>query len=310
MFAKVAPAGNAYDVPTSAGPSSRYVATDTARSVRELLADHPKLLRYAEQLEEAELNAELVSELGLSELREVLNGAPIAHCLALRQRMAAAAQLRPVIPDAPAWKWLARQVATGMRDGNLKETASAQHEFDLVVGSLFLSFTIGAVLQPPTACADGSACSGLLAADMLCWVCLTACLMLSVVNSWSMNALERCVSSNSMPRWVHDNWQIYSMGPMLMVASFTFLPVALSTRSVILLDSPVYPSWLVWAVVSVLIGGDIVLQYIWWVVICSRTFMIESPSQFIAFNLGLLGLRMPAEQLESAPVQDPVPYMD
>lgn len=311
MFNKVVPAaGNPYDVPMIIRHGSRYVANDSCRTMSELLADDPKLLPYAEQLDNAELNAQLVSELSLSELRELLNNAPIAHCLELRQRMVASAKLRPVIPDAPAWKWQARQVANGMCDGNLKQVAEGQHNCDLVVGSLFLSFVIGPVLAPPTECGDGSACSGLLAADILCWVCLTTCLMLGVVNSWTMVSIERCVSTNCMPHWMCDNWRIYQLGPALMVASFTFLPAALSTRSIILLCSPSYPSWLVWVVVGILIGGGVLLQYTWWVVICSRTFTITSLPQFVAFNLGTLGLRTPTEQLEKAPVQDPVSYMD
>ena len=202
-------------------------------------------------------------------------------------------------------------VALGLRDGNLKEVAERQHGNNMTFGSLFLGFVIGPVLDPPTACADGSACFGLLAADILCWVCLAICLFLAVCNSWTMAAIQQCVGTNSMPRWIRDNYGIYNMVQSLTVVSFTFLPAALSTRSVILLrDSPSYPSWLVWAVVAIIIGGGIGLQYAYWIVICTRTFTINSISDFTAFNLGLLGFRMPNEQLERAQVQVPVQYMD
>ena len=311
MFAKVAPAGRAYAPSTGALLSSRYVDENSARTVTELLSDEPNLLIYAQRLEEAELDPEMVAGLCLADLREVLEDAPIAHCLRVRQRLSGSTRLRPVIPDSPAYKWQARMVATGLRDGNLKEAAATQHEFDLILGSLFLSFAIAPLLEPPTACADGSSCSGLLAVDILCWVCLITCLMLGVINCWTMALIERCVSSNSMPRWICDNWRIFNLGHTMTIFSFTWLPVALSTRSVILFDgSPSYPWWLVWAVVAILVCGGIVLQYIWWVVICCCTFSIKSASEFIAFNLGVLGLRMPNEQLESAQVQDPVHYMD
>lgn len=288
------------------GTYCRYVADATSKTVTELLDDEPKLLRYAQQLEEAELNAELVSELSLAELREVLNGAPIAHCLKLRQRMVASTKMRAVIPDAATLKWQARMVATGVLNGNLKEAAFSQHECDLVMGSLFLSFLVGETLATPTACGDGSACSGLLAADMLCWTFLTTCVLLGVVNSWSMMAIERCVSSDSMPRWICDNWLIYQGGAALAVVAFTFLPVALSVRAIILLSSPSYPSWLVWVVVAILLGGGIVIQYMWWAVICSRTFTITSPSQFLSFNLGVLGV--PTQLREGAPIQEEPAY--
>jgi hypothetical protein len=291
---------------------SRFVADDRRDTLSELLSGDPKLRDCAQRLEEAELDAELVSALSLADLRELLPGAPAAHCLLLRHRLSeGSTSLRPVIPDAPAWKWQARMVANAVRDGNLKDQATMKHEFDLIVGSLFLSFAIGPVLSPPTACADGRACPGMLAADMLCWVSLTITLLLCVVVSWSMAAIEQCVSSASMARWIHDNWRFFNLGGGLMVTSFTFLPVALSTRSVILLrNNPSYPAWLVWVVVATLSAGGIILQYVWWVIICCRTFTISSPCDFVAFNLGVLGFRMPKRQLENATEQKPVPYME
>eukprot|EP01049_Picozoa_sp_SAG25_P004072 SAG25_NODE_247_length_11077_cov_5.635088_12_plen_209_part_00 len=129
---------------------SRFVADDRRDTLSELLSGDPKLRDCAQRLEEAELDAELVSALSLADLRELLPGAPAAHCLLLRHRLSeGSTSLRPVIPDAPAWKWQARMVANAVRDGNLKDQATMKHEFDLIVGSLFLSFAIGPVLSPP-----------------------------------------------------------------------------------------------------------------------------------------------------------------
>ena len=104
MFAKVAPASHTYDTPPSRAHSCQYMADDSSKTVSELLSDEPKLLGYAQRLEEAELDAQTVAELGLTELREVLHDAPIAHCLQLRACLAASTKLRPIVPDAPAWK--------------------------------------------------------------------------------------------------------------------------------------------------------------------------------------------------------------
>ena len=292
---------------------SRFVATcgSSGATLSELLSGEPKLQGYARMLEEAELDAELVCELSLADLRELLPNAPAAHCLLLRRRLAESRELRPRIPDTPAWVWPARVIATGQCGGNLKDQALVKHEFDLICGSLLLSFTIEPLLSPPTACADDSDCSTLLAVDLLCWVCLTTSLLLCVVSSWSMVAIEQCVTPGSMAQWVFDNWRIFNLGGLLMVASFTFLPVALSTRSIILLhDSPAYPPWLVWASVGVLTCGGIILQYTWWVIICGRTYGVKLGSEFVSFNLGLLGLRLPVQALEKATENENPRYMD
>lgn len=317
LFHRMDGTGVAQDGPGTVRPggNSQFVATrsgsTSGATLSELLSDEPKLLGHAQQLEEAELDADLVSELSLADLRELLPAAPAAHCLLLRRRLSESRSLRPVIPDTPAWAWPARVIATGVCEGNLKDQALVKHEFDLIGGSLFLSFAIGPLLSPPSACADGSVCSSLLAADLLCWVCLTTCLLLCVVSSWSTVAIEQGVASGSMARWVFENWKIFNLGGLLMVASFTFLPVALSTRSAILLHgSPAHPPWLVWAVMGVLAGGGIVLQYTWWVIICGRTFGVKLGPDFVAFNLGLLGLRMPTRQLEGAPENTSPPYME
>ena len=128
-----------------------------------------------------------------------------------------------------------RVIATGVRDSNLKDQATVKHEFDLIGGSLLLSFAIGPLLSPQTTCADGSECPVILALDMLCWATLSTCLLLCVVSSWSMVAIEQCVSTEAMARWAYENWPFYNMGAGLMVTSFTFLPFALATRAVILL---------------------------------------------------------------------------
>ena len=154
-------------------------------------------------------------------------------------------------------------IATGVRDSNLKDQATVKHEFDLIGGSLLLSFAIGPLLSPQTTCADGSECPVILALDMLCWATLSTCLLLCVVSSWSMVAIEQCVSTEAMARWAYENWPFYNMGAGLMVTSFTFLPFALATRSVILLHgNPAYPAWLVWIVMAILLGGGIVMQYV------------------------------------------------
>ena len=210
-------------VSTGQGGNSRFVATSGSpgATLSQLLSDEPKLLVHAQQLEEAGLDADLVSELSLADLRELLPAASAAHCALLRRRLAESRELRPVIPDTPAWAWPARVIATGVCQGNLKDQALVKHEFDLIGGSLFLSFAIAPLLSPPNVCADGSVCSTLLAADLLCWVCLTTCLLLCVVSSWSMVAIEQGVTSRSMARWIFENWRIFNLGGLLMVAAFT-----------------------------------------------------------------------------------------
>ena len=52
---------------------------------------------------------------------------------------------------------------------------------------------------------------------------------------------------------------------------------------------------------AILLGGGIVMQYTWWIIICCRTFVALSAADFVAFNLGLLGFRMPKTQLRARP---------
>lgn len=311
FHAKVFPSHRTQRAHKPAIGGSRFVQKAQSKTLSELLVDDPKLLAYVPKLEAAELDGELAAELGLAEMRDVLPDAPIAHCLLLVRRLSELKTVQPAIPDTPAWKWPARVIATGVRDSNLKDQATVKHEFDLIGGSLLLSFAIGPLLSPQTTCADGSECPVILALDMLCWATLSTCLLLCVVSSWSMVAIEQCVSTEAMARWAYENWPFYNMGAGLMVTSFTFLPFALATRSVILLHgNPAYPAWLVWIVMAILLGGGIVMQYTWWIIICCRTFAVSSAADFVAFNLGLLGFRMPKTQLERAPVQMNVPYMD
>merc|ERR1711920_970812 len=133
----------------------------------------------------------------LRDFRELLpQGTPVSHCLKIRHALAKSNhEAYPVIPDVPAWKWPARVLANGLREQNLYEKSTIAHEFDLVVGSLFLAFSIGALLSPPTSCANSERCPNLLATDLLLWAVLTASLLVCVVNAWTCFNIENTVSN-------------------------------------------------------------------------------------------------------------------
>jgi len=221
-------------------------------------------------------------------------------------------------------------VANGTREGSIRELSAVKHELDLIAGSLFLSFAISQLLAPPDSCVtsinalpddDGSLlemlepqsapCPALLAADMILWAMLTVALLVCVVASWSATQIEQAVSSASMPKWVADFWQFFNIGAGLLATSFTFLlPLALATRTMILLDGhPAYPWWLAWAVAAILVVGTELVVYGWWMSLTMRTFGVRLVD-YPAFNLGLLGVRMPLASLKRAPQQTPVPYFE
>jgi hypothetical protein len=291
---------------------SRFVSTEGLTLAELLSADADgKLVGYSSAFEAAGIDVAMAATMQLADLREFLPQAPIAHCLLLKQRLTAySPTFKPHIPDTASWKWPARIIANGAIEHSLKETAIIHHEFDLIAGSLLLSFTIGPLLAPPDSCAQGAACPSLLAVDVLLWATLTALLLLCVVSSWSMAAIEWAVSERSMAQWMQDNWAYYNLGSSLFVLSMTFLPMALSTRATIVLyDNPAYPRWLVWLVIAIITGGGAVLQYVWWVLITTKTFGVRRrPLDFAKFNLGLLGARLPTRDLLDAAPQNPVPY--
>ena len=286
------------------------------QTIAELLSADETLASYGNAFESAGIDVALAATMQLHDLREFLPHAPIAHCLLLKRLFRASDDdgpaLKPMIPDVPSWKWPARVISNGVIEDSLKETATIHHEFDLIAGSLLLSFTIGPLLAPPDSCAQGAACPSLLAADVLLWATLTASLLLCVVSSWSMAAIEWSVSKSSMAQWMEDNWAFYNLGTNLFVCAMTVLPLALATRATIVLyGHPAHPPWLVWCVVAIIAGGGTVLQYVWWFLITTKTFGVRRrPLEFAAFNLGLLGMRLPKRSLQDAPPQNAVPYME
>ena len=95
----------------------------------------------------------------------------------------------------------------------------------------------------------------------------------------------------------------------MFVLAFFLLPLALSTRVIILLHGAKgYPQWVVWAVLLILVGGGILVQWVWWVVVTRRTFDVRM-ADFPLFNAGLLGLFLSRAQLDT-PEKRPVPYFD
>ena len=327
------PASKSSSSSTAAEPTP-FHSTDEAKTLSELLLLEQKLAdhagEYARLLESAGMDAELAADLELADLREILPAAPIAHCLLIKRILAARSTVKPVIPNTPEWKWTARVVANGVREGSIKELSAVKHELDLITGSLFLSFAISQLLAPPDSCVtstnassddEGSMlemlepqpapCPTLLAADMILWATLTVALLLCVVASWSIAQIEQAVSSASMAKWVATFWRFYNIGAGLLVTSFTFLlPLALATRTMILLNGhPAYPWWLAWTVATILVVGTGLVVYGWWVSLTTRTFGVRLVD-FPAFNLGLLGVRMPLASLKRASQQARVPFFE
>ena len=89
----------------------------------------------------------------------------------------------------------------------------------------------------------------------------------------------------------------------------TVLPLALSTRSFILLDGhSSYPSWLSWTVVGVLLTGWC-SNWVGWIIVTRKTMDVRVVD-FPIFNLGLLGIRLPRGQVHEKNFKAAqVPYM-
>ena len=95
----------------------------------------------------------------------------------------------------------------------------------------------------------------------------------------------------------------------MFVLAFFLLPLALSTRVVILLHGAKgYPQWVAWAVLLILVGSGLFVQNAVWVIVTKRTFDVRM-KDFPLFNAGLLGLFLSRAQLDT-PEQRPVPYFD
>ena len=126
---------------SSTAEPTPFHSTDEAKTLSELLVSEHKLAdhasEYARVLESAGVDAELAAELELADLRELLPAAPIAHCLMIKRRLSARTEIKPVIPNSPAWKWTARVVANGVREGNIKEFSG---EIVVMAAALFLIF--------------------------------------------------------------------------------------------------------------------------------------------------------------------------
>lgn len=286
--------------------STAFVRPTVQQSVRELLKGS-ELEQYAAAFEGAQLDAALAAELELRDIRELLSTAPLAHCLLIRRRLSERALTVAMVPDSPAWLWASRVISNGVRDGNLKESSTIMHEVDLISGSLFLAFSIAPLLSPPDSCAQGALCKELMAIDMILWTVLTGSLFVCVVNAWVCVKIEQTVSVHSLPQWLQDHFPYWNSAGALLVIGLTVLPPALCTRSVILLRGhEAYPPWLTWAVVAILSSGWCAV-WISWVSVTRSTFGLNL-YDFPAFNMGLLGARMPKSELKRAPQQAP-PYV-
>lgn len=283
-----------------------FVRPTVQQNVRELL-EGSELEQYAAAFEGAQLDAALAAELELRDIRELLSAAPLAHCLLIRRKLSERAPTMAVVPDSPAWLWPARVISNGVRDGNLKESSTIGHEIDLISGSLFLAFSIAPLLAPPDSCAQGARCTKLMTMDMVLWTVLTGSLFVCVVNSWVCVKLEQTVDAGSLPRWVQDHYRYWNSAGSLLVIGLTVLPPALCTRSCIYLRGhEAYPPWLAWAVVAILASCWCAV-WTGWVVVTMSTFGV-SLWDFPAFNLGLLGVRLPRSDLKRAP-QKVSPYV-
>ncbi len=219
----------------------------------------------------------------------------------------------------PAWKWCLRLVTNGVAEDNLPDKVLIQQEFNLIIASLFLAFSIAALTTPPRGCNDEAgqaigSCPNLQAVDLLLWATLTSTLVLAVVNAWSCAALAHTVAKGRLGAWIVDFYNYYNSASCMLVVGFSVLLPALSTRSFILIDNhPAYPEWLSKAVVVVLMGG---WSACWmaWIYITRATFRV-SMWDFASFNLGLLGIRTPRGQLDGmqarrrARMDETNPYM-
>ena len=298
----------------AASVGSPFIANNEAKSIAVLLESDSTLAQYRSSFAAAQLDdAWLAAEMSLADLRELLPQAPIVDCLKLKRLLSehTSADLKAQMPDSLPWQSVGRLIANGVRDDNLKEVATIRHEFDLIGSSLFLSFSIGPLLEPPEACAMGRPCPNLLAADLLVWTCIVSCLLAAVVFTWTGAVLESFVSRKSFPRWLQDHYRWFCSPSMLFISGLTCLPPAFGLRLIILVDGhPAYPPWLSWVILGALTGA-MTLEWMYYGAIVSHTLGMTQREFWIGGGyLGQIGFLLSEKHLCERPLKDDVAYFE
>ena len=287
-----------------------FTKTDVGDSLETLLAEQEPLVQYASAFKEAAIDVSLASDMDVSSLRLLLPHAPLGHCLLLHRILQERSAPRPVVPQSVSWLVPTRLIANANMCDSMRDFRTLSNEFALIVGSLLLSFSIGALLAPATSCANGAACPHLLLADSLLWALCTAAFLLAINAAWVNYVTSLMVSTESFAAWWADHifWQ--STGLTCLILGVTALPVALATRCVIVLHAhAAYPPATVWIVVAVLISANI-LQWSYWIYGALVTTGV-SVRDFPALQAGALGFTLSRRPRPDDPMRtrEQLPYL-
>ena len=133
---------------------------------------------------EEQIGLELASGMTMHDLRVLLPEVPLGHCLRLHSLFAALSELEADIPEHAAWRTPAKMISVTALEQSARGTWTTIGEFTIIAASLCLSVSFPAMMNVPTACADGSNCGGLREVDCVMWVLSSALFLFSIGTCW------------------------------------------------------------------------------------------------------------------------------
>jgi uncharacterized membrane protein YgcG len=196
---------------------------------------------------------------------------------------------------------IGRLVGRTAVSGDTRSFIFSEYEMNLVVAGLFFGTSFDVLLSAPDSCAGVTErstqytlvqpdwCSTLLMVDTWLWAVVSILFLASVTTTWISNHFVAMVSDDQLPQYLLDHYAWIMIGSLMVVLGVTLIPLAASTRMMILHGHgghPGYLSWKAWVLVG-LFTLALIMEWVYFTQVLRKTHRFGSCFKGCRFWCGI-----------------------